>query len=160
MLSSVGVLALAGFGALWGALYLSVATAAVAVYLVVGALSDLALRARCARRITSRRARALARSAALGSGTAIAHAGMGLTLLGLAATGWGVENITTMRVGDVAEVGPYQIALEDMTARQGPNYSESTPSWRCAPTARRRAESSRPSVFIRPARPRAPRPAS
>ena len=49
---------------------------------------------------------------------------MGLTLLGLAATGWGVENITTMRVGDYADVGPYKIVLEEIGRAAGPNYSE------------------------------------
>jgi len=121
----IGVAALAAFGALQGAPYLSVAAAAVAVYLVVGSLSDLALRANA--RAAGPRA-ALARLLGLPLsvfGTAFAHAGMGLTLLGLAATGWGVENITTMRVGDYADVGPYKIVLEEMAARPGPNYSES-----------------------------------
>ena len=115
----VGVAALAAFGALNGAPYLSVAVAAVAVYLVVGSLSDLARRANT--RAAGPRA-ALARLLGLPLsvfGTAFAHAGMGLTLLGLAATGWGVENITTMRVGDYADVGPYKIVLEEMAARAG-----------------------------------------
>jgi cytochrome c-type biogenesis protein CcmF len=121
----VGVAALAAFGALQGAPYLSVAAAAIAVYLVIGSLSDLAHRANA--RAAGPRA-ALARLLGLPLsvfGTAFAHAGMGLTLLGLAATGWGVENVTTMRVGDYADVGPYKIVLEEMAARPGPNYSES-----------------------------------
>ncbi len=49
---------------------------------------------------------------------------MGLTLLGLAATGWGVETILTMSSGSFYDVGPYKIGIEEMSARQGPNYAE------------------------------------
>ncbi len=57
-------------------------------------------------------------------GTAFAHAGLGVTLLGLAATGWGVETITTMKPGDTASVGPYTVTLESLSPRNGPNYTE------------------------------------
>ncbi|MGD9658847.1 MAG: cytochrome c-type biogenesis CcmF C-terminal domain-containing protein, partial [Methylocystis sp.] len=57
-------------------------------------------------------------------GTSIAHAGMGLTLLGLAATGWGVESIVAMKPMSFYDVGPYQIGIESVSPRQGPNYSE------------------------------------
>jgi cytochrome c-type biogenesis protein CcmF len=57
-------------------------------------------------------------------GSAFAHAGIGVTLLGLAATGWGAERITVMRPGDSVEIGPYQVALESVASRAGPNYSE------------------------------------
>jgi len=57
-------------------------------------------------------------------GTAFAHAGLGVTLLGLAATGWGVETILTMKPGDTASVGPYTVTLESLSPRNGPNYTE------------------------------------
>ncbi len=121
---AVGLLALGAFGALEGAPYLSVVTAGVAVYLVVGALTDLVQRANARGagwRIGVARFFGLPLSV---FGTAIAHAGMGLTLLGLAATGWGVENITSMSPGNYYDVGPYKISLEEMSVRNGPNYSE------------------------------------
>ena len=34
-----------------------------------------------------------------------------VTLLGLAATGWGVEKIVAMKQGDVYDVGPYQLEI-------------------------------------------------
>jgi cytochrome c-type biogenesis protein CcmF len=120
----VGVLALAAFGAYFGAPYLSVVAAAIALYLVIGSFSELAQRA-YARGASWR----LAFSRFLGLplsayGTAIAHSGIGLTLLGLAATGWGVENITTMRIGDYVRLGPYGILLQQTSSRSGPNYNE------------------------------------
>jgi len=119
----IGVLALAGFGAWFGAPYLSVVAAAIAIYLVAGSLLEILRRAFTGAGIAPglRRLVGLPLSA---FGTAFAHAGMGLTLLGLAATGWGVENITTMRVGDYVELGPYRVLLQETASRVGPNYNE------------------------------------
>jgi cytochrome c-type biogenesis protein CcmF len=119
-----GVVGAGVYAALHGTPFLSVAFAGVAIYLVVGALTELVQRA------TLRAPNAhVALSRFFGLplsafGTALAHAGMGLTLLGLAATGWGVERITTLRVGDYADVGPYKLGIEEISARRGPNYSE------------------------------------
>jgi cytochrome c-type biogenesis protein CcmF len=49
---------------------------------------------------------------------------MGLTLLGLAATGWGVETIVEMKPQQSYDVGPYQLSITAITPRNGPNYSE------------------------------------
>ena len=67
------------------------------------------------------RARGLPRSA---YGTAIAHAGVGVTLLGLAATGWGVERVVAVKPGQDTDLGPYRIVVEALAPRAGPNYSE------------------------------------
>src|SRR5208283_4227101 len=93
----LGVLALGFFGVSHGAPYLSAVAGAIAVYVIVGALIDLAQRAVSNAR-TPRAALARFFGLPLSAfGTSFAHAGIGLTLLGLAATGWGVESITTMR---------------------------------------------------------------
>jgi cytochrome c-type biogenesis protein CcmF len=44
--------------------------------------------------------------------------------MGLAATGWGVERIATVELGQGIDLGPYQVTIEDLRSRQGPNYSE------------------------------------
>ena len=121
---AVGLLALAAFGYVYGAPFLSTLCAGIAAYLVVGALSDIAQRV--APRGTSfanafTRLRGLPLSA---WGTSLAHAGMGLTLLGLAATGWGVENIVAMRAGVSYDVGPYTASIVNIATRDGPNYAE------------------------------------
>ena len=71
--------------------------------------------------IASQRARGLPRHA---FGTAFAHAGLGVTLLGLAATGWGAEKITSLKPGDKVDIGPYELTFESVVPRNGPNYSE------------------------------------
>jgi cytochrome c-type biogenesis protein CcmF len=121
---AAGLVALAAFGYFFGAPFISTLCAGLAVYLIVGALTDLAQRA--APRGTMRanaftRLRGLPLSA---WGTSIAHAGMGLTLLGLAATGWGVETIVSMRPGVSYDVGPYKAAIVNIANRDGPNYAE------------------------------------
>jgi cytochrome c-type biogenesis protein CcmF len=96
----------------------------LAVYLIVGSFADVASRI-WARgqpaRVMLARAVGLPRSA---WGAAIVHAGVGVTLMGLAATGWGVERIATVKLGQGIDLGPYQATIENLRSRQGPNYSE------------------------------------
>jgi cytochrome c-type biogenesis protein CcmF len=96
----------------------------LAVYLIVGSFADVMSRI-WARgqpiRVMLARAVGLPRSA---WGAAIAHAGLGVTLMGLAATGWGVERIATVKLGQGIDLGPYQATIENLQSRQGPNYSE------------------------------------
>ena len=57
-------------------------------------------------------------------GGAIAHLGAGIGLLGLAASGFGVEVVTTLKRGVPVQVGPYAIVLETIAPRSGPNFNE------------------------------------
>src|SRR5690349_19983838 len=57
-------------------------------------------------------------------GAVITHEGLGLTLMGLAATGWGVERLATVKLGQRIDLGPYQATIENFRSRQGSNYSE------------------------------------
>ncbi len=96
----------------------------VGAYVIIGAFSELVLRVRpraMSLGTVAQRAWGLPRSA---WGTAFAHAGLGMTVLGLAATGWGVERIVAIRAGDVVDLGSYQVNLVEFTPRGGPNYSE------------------------------------
>ncbi|MGO9755627.1 MAG: heme lyase CcmF/NrfE family subunit [Roseiarcus sp.] len=98
--------------------------AGLAIYIVLGSLSEIV--ARVWRRGASpgvlfSRARGIPGSA---WGSAIAHIGVGITLLGLAATAFGAETIADMRVGEPAAVGPYQVTFRAIGARPGPNYRE------------------------------------
>jgi cytochrome c-type biogenesis protein CcmF len=54
-----------------------------------------------------------------------AHAGVGVALIGIVCeTTWNSEYIKSMRAGDVARVAGYELKLDDMTQRQGPNFRE------------------------------------
>jgi cytochrome c-type biogenesis protein CcmF len=111
--------------ALRGGPVISAVLAGLAIYTIFGAFTDLITRifGRAALVKSSQaftHALGLPRSA---YGTALAHAGIGLTLLGLAATGWGDQKILAMKPGDVASVGPYDLMLESIGPQTGPNYT-------------------------------------
>lgn len=65
------------------------------------------------------RARGLPRSA---WGTAFAHAGIGLSIIGIAAQAWSTEAITVLKPGERLTSGRYTIVLEGMSPRTGPNF--------------------------------------
>ncbi|KRQ94035.1 cytochrome C biogenesis protein CcmF [Bradyrhizobium jicamae] len=97
----------------------------LAVFVIGGALSDLAERTALFRvplGVAMARARGLPRST---WGTAFAHAGAGIALIGIVCeTTWNSEYIGTMKPRDVANVAGYQLKLDDITQRQGPNFRE------------------------------------
>ena len=110
------------FGALRGGPVLSIVGVAIAAYLVVGSFVEVYGRI-AGRGVTPgvaiSRAMGLPRSA---WGTAFAHAGIGVTLFGLAATGWGVELVQTIKPGDQIALGPYQLVVRQIVKRPGPNF--------------------------------------
>jgi cytochrome c-type biogenesis protein CcmF len=98
--------------------------AALAVFVMLGTLSEVV--ARVWRRGASLGV-ALSRAAGLPLsfwGGALAHFGAGVALLGLASTGFGAETIAMMKTGATETVGPYQITLDSLSDRAGPNYRE------------------------------------
>src|SRR5262249_43799512 len=100
----------------------SVILAGVAFYVIAGSFVDLGRRIfGDGMRIATQRALGLPRHA---YGTAFAHAGIAVTLLGLAATGWGAEKITALKPGDELAIGPYRLTLENIAPRNGPNYTD------------------------------------
>ncbi|MBE3637089.1 heme lyase CcmF/NrfE family subunit [Mangrovicoccus algicola] len=92
---------------------------ALGTWLVLGALRDLWLR-------TGRgeaRLRRLAHLPRADWGKAVAHAGLGVTFIGIAAmTAWQVEDIRVARIGDRFEVAGYGISLDAVEDTRGPNY--------------------------------------
>nr|WP_255616783.1 heme lyase CcmF/NrfE family subunit [Aurantimonas sp. VKM B-3413] len=97
----------------------------LALWLLVGSLTDLFHRAgfqRVGLRTGLKRLAGLPRSA---FGTMIAHFGLGITVLGIvAASSFGTETITNMKPGETVAAGGYQIRFEGMQPRAGPNYEE------------------------------------
>ena len=94
------------------------------VYLVLGSLNEIASRAwskGTPLAVAWRKARGLPRSA---WGTAIAHAGVGLTVIGIAATAWGVEGLGTLKIGERLSAGDYEVRLERVIPRVEANYRE------------------------------------
>ncbi len=118
-LGCIGGLALAAWR---GEPFLAAIAAALAIYLVVGSFVDVAGRIfvrGASAGVMLARATGLPRSA---WGTAVAHAGVGLTLLGLAATGWGIEKVQTIRPGDQIALGPWSLVVKSFEPRDGSNF--------------------------------------
>ena len=97
----------------------------IAVWLIAGALTDLATKSGLGKvkpGVALRRFAGLPRST---YGTALAHAGLGVTTLGLACTlSLQAERITTMKPGDSAEIAGYQLQMDGMAPVRGPNFTE------------------------------------
>jgi cytochrome c-type biogenesis protein CcmF len=112
------------FATLRGGPALAPIAAGIAIYIIIGSLSEII--ARVWRRgapfgVLLSRAWGLPLSA---WGSALAHVGVGVLLLGLAATAFGSETIANMRIGEPQKVGPYEVTFQSVGARPGPNYNE------------------------------------
>ena len=94
------------------------------IYLVLGSLNEIVTRSwsrGTPLSVAWRKARGLPRSA---WGTTIAHAGVGLTVIGIAATAWGVETIGSVRPGERLKAGDYEVRLERVIPRVEANYRD------------------------------------
>jgi cytochrome c-type biogenesis protein CcmF len=97
----------------------------LAFYVMVGALIDPIERVGLFHvpfPVALARARGLPRSA---WGTATAHFAAGMLLFGvIAESQWNAERIVSMKVGDTVSVRGYDLTLDGLIPRPGPNYSE------------------------------------
>jgi cytochrome c-type biogenesis protein CcmF len=96
----------------------------LAAWLIMGSLTEIVTRSwrpGLGAGQALRRAAGLPRSA---WGTAIAHIGVGVTVIGIAATAWGVERIVALKPGEKVDVGGYEIALRAVEDRRRVDYRE------------------------------------
>jgi cytochrome c-type biogenesis protein CcmF len=104
---------------------LSVLGLAAGLFLIFGAVADLWYRAavgQVALNVAWRRLSGLPRSA---FGTAFAHAGLGITVLGIVAvTTFQTEHVIEMKPGASTEAGGYSLRFDGMQPGIGPNYTE------------------------------------
>jgi cytochrome c-type biogenesis protein CcmF len=95
------------------------------MFVMAGAVTDIVERTGLLRLPL---AAALARTVGLprsAAGTALAHFGIGVTLVGIVCeTSWGTERITALKQSDVISLAGYDLTLDAVEDRQGPNYRE------------------------------------
>jgi cytochrome c-type biogenesis protein CcmF len=95
------------------------------LWLILGALSEIALRVKVTGAAPAeiwRRLRNLPRAA---YGTTLAHAGLGFAVIGIVATtAWRSEAILALKPGDTANIAGYTLTFKGVAPRQGPNYRE------------------------------------
>jgi cytochrome c-type biogenesis protein CcmF len=109
----------------WGGPLLAPFGMALGVWLVMGAVTDIASRVRLMREAfgtSLRRAVGLPRSA---WGTAMAHGGLGIMVLGIVAvSAWRAETVVVAAPGDTLEVAGFTLEFDSLVPRQGPNYQD------------------------------------
>ncbi len=97
----------------------------IAVWLMAGAIGELGLRVKAFQvswSETARRAVNLPRAA---YGTALAHFGLGVAVLGIVATSaWRSEAILAMKPGEEAQIAGYALTFKGVAPAKGPNYRE------------------------------------
>ena len=98
---------------------------ALGVWVIAGAISELLVRVRAGNADSAevfRRLRNLPRSV---YGTTVAHAGVGVMVIGITATSaWQSEKILTMRPGETADIAGYALTFKGVAPDNGPNYRE------------------------------------
>jgi cytochrome c-type biogenesis protein CcmF len=97
----------------------------LALFVIAGAATDIIERTGLLKLplgIAMRRAAGLPRSA---WGTAIAHSGIAVTLLGIVSvSAWQSERIVEVKPGDTISLAGYDLTFDGAAPRQGPNYNE------------------------------------
>ncbi|WP_375307879.1 heme lyase CcmF/NrfE family subunit [Bradyrhizobium sp. A11] len=128
-LLAAGVAGLAAVAIAWGwatgGSTLAPLAIGLGVFVIAGAVTDIVERTGLVRlpfATVLHRARGLPRSA---WGTAFAHAGLGVALIGIVCeTTWNSEYIATMKQNEVAHIAGFDVKLDGVLQRQGPNYRE------------------------------------
>ncbi|NML74358.1 heme lyase CcmF/NrfE family subunit [Rhizobium sp. S-51] len=119
------VVALVFFYVEHGGPVMAVLGLAAGFFLVFGAIADLWYRAgfrKVATSVALRRLNGLPRSAI---GTALAHFGLGVTVLGIVAvTTFETETVVEMKPGMTVEAGGYSVTFDGMKSATGPNFTE------------------------------------
>jgi cytochrome c-type biogenesis protein CcmF len=96
----------------------------LAVYVMVGALVDLAERTgifRVRPALAAKRAAGLPRAA---WGTSLAHFGIAMSLLGIVCAGtWGTERIVSLKPSQTASLSGYDFTFDRLVEQPGPNYT-------------------------------------
>ena len=101
---------------------LAPAGVALGVFLVAGTFAELLWRARGGRAGLREVARRLANLPRSAWGGAIAHAGVGILIVGVAATAWATETIVSAEAGETFRAAQFDITYEAIEGRRGPNW--------------------------------------
>jgi cytochrome c-type biogenesis protein CcmF len=122
---AAGIAGAIAVAAIKGGPVLAPVAAGMAVWLMVGALSDLMSRAGIGRVGLGTGARRLFGLPGSAWGTALAHFGLGVSLLGIVAeTNWSSEKILVVKPADTIEIAGFNLAFTGLERRKGPNFTE------------------------------------
>mgnify|MGYP001814582489 FL=1 len=95
------------------------------LWLIVGAATELATRSKLTEVSLAESWRRLRKRPRAAYGTALAHAGLGVMVLGLVGTtAWRSERIEALVPGGTVNIAGYELTFQGVKERQGPNYKE------------------------------------
>ncbi|MBL8575485.1 MAG: heme lyase CcmF/NrfE family subunit [Hyphomicrobiaceae bacterium] len=99
--------------------------AGLAAWIMLGAIAEPMTRAKFGKEPLATSARRLFGLPRSTFGTALAHFGVGMMVLGIVSEGaWKVERILVMKPGETVELGGYGVTFEGTVPRKGPNYQD------------------------------------
>jgi cytochrome c-type biogenesis protein CcmF len=108
-----------------GAPFYPMIALAIGIFAIAGAVTEYATRVALFRVTFSEtfsRARGLPRSS---FGTLLAHFGIGISLIGIAAEGgWSVERIAAVKPGETVRIADFDLRFRQWTERKGENYRD------------------------------------
>ncbi|MEM9590894.1 MAG: heme lyase CcmF/NrfE family subunit [Pseudomonadota bacterium] len=95
------------------------------IWLIVGAATEIATRSKLFQASWQESWRRMQNLPRASYGTALAHAGLGVMVLGLVATtAWRSEKIEALAPGGTVDIAGYTLTFKGVKERQGPNYKE------------------------------------
>jgi cytochrome c-type biogenesis protein CcmF len=98
---------------------------AIGVWVMAGAVSELASRVKVGKVPASESWRRLIKLPRAAIGTTLAHFGVGLLVCGIVGTtAYRSESILVMRPGDRTQIAGYELAFRGVAPGNGPNYTE------------------------------------
>ncbi len=100
---------------------------ALGVWVIAGALSEVAFRVRLGRASLTEVSRRLINLPRASYGGTLAHIGVGMMTLGIVATtAWQSEKIEVLKPGDSIDIAGYSLQFRGTAPSNGPNYTETS----------------------------------
>lgn len=154
LIAAAGVAILAGivFSVLSGNRHLwSLAAIAISLWLIIGAIAELAFRARWQWTAPVDGLRRLFNLPRAAWGAMFGHLGVGVLVLGIAGASMRTEIIQEMKPNDSVELAGYSLKFQGLTQEVGPNFSQDVAVFEASENGNRIAEI-RPAKRIYPSR--------
>ena len=120
---ALAALAVGMIAAIGAVTVLPAIAAAAAAWLILGAVADVAQRVQLLRVAPGASLRRFVRLPRSSFGTTLAHAGLGVTIAGIAGMSQAVEKVVLLQPGATASVAGYEWRLDSLGDRDGPNYA-------------------------------------
>ncbi len=100
---------------------------ALGVWVIAGAVTEIAFRVKAGSAPWPEVVRRLRNLPLSSYGAALAHIGVGVTVIGIVATSaWRTETVVAMKPGEKLEIAGYQLEFRGTSPGTGPNYKELT----------------------------------